>query len=101
MQILLEKDIEGAVVEWAEDAGILVVKMNIIGRRGWPDRLFILPNGAIIWCEFKRPKKTPRDLQEYIHKQLRNHKQDVYVATRIPDTISYIQARMDPPLVPD
>jgi len=99
MQILLESKIEKDVVKWAETVNILVVKMNLLGRRGWPDRLFVLPNGGILWVEFKRPGKTPEDLQDYVHRKLREHRQDVYVATRAFDTISYIKARMGAALV--
>ena len=92
--LVKESKIEKDVVKWAEDNEVMVIKLNLHGRRGWPDRLFILPNGGIIWVEFKRPGEKPRKLQDYIHGKLRKYKQDVYVADRAFDTISYIKARM-------
>ena len=39
----LEKSIEKAVVDYAKKRGCLVRKMNGMGARDWPDRMFIGP----------------------------------------------------------
>lgn len=31
---------------------------------GWPDRIFLTPNGLTIWCEFKKPGGAYKRLQE-------------------------------------
>src|SRR5580765_7258037 len=102
MQVLVkESKTEKDVKKWAEEVGILVVKMNLRGRKGWPDRIFILPNGLVLWVEFKRPGEQPRDLQAYVHRELRKRKQLVYVADHVADTISYIKAHMESPRLPE
>jgi hypothetical protein len=51
----LEKSIEKAVVDYAKKRGCLVRKMNGMGARSWPDRMFITPTGRVFFIEFKRP----------------------------------------------
>jgi len=95
MQSRLENSIEQRVIEWARDNDVLHLKLNTLGRTGWPDRLFITPDGGIIWVEFKRPGEEPRGLQDYVHRQLLKHKQIVYVGTDSSVTINFLQACMD------
>ena len=38
---------------------------------GMPDRLVLIPGGAVVWVELKAPGEKPRLIQEYRHKQLR------------------------------
>ena len=52
---VLEKEIEAAVVKWAEKRGWIALKLNNPWSKGWPDRLFISPRGVHIYIEFKRP----------------------------------------------
>lgn len=51
-----ESEIEAYLVARVEAAGGITAKMTIQGRRGWPDRLVILPGGKITLVELKRPK---------------------------------------------
>ena len=37
-----------------EEFGVNSVKINILGNRGYPDRLFLLPLRPA-WIEFKQP----------------------------------------------
>jgi hypothetical protein len=62
----LEKTIEARVVRWAKEHGIKTRKMNGSGFRGWPDRLFVLPKGRLLWIEFKRPGGRLSTLQELL-----------------------------------
>lgn len=79
MQIL-ERDIEQRVVKEAVKLGLLPpLKMAVMGRRSWPDRLFWLPNGQIIMIEFKRPGCKPTPSQLHMHERLRNQGFKVYV----------------------
>lgn len=69
MQIL-EKTIENFVVWWAKERGFLTPKVKF-SEAGWPDRLFISPQGHTIFIEFKVPGEVPDKLQEYRLEQLR------------------------------
>jgi hypothetical protein len=75
---VLETKTEIDVVDYAESKGVLQLKLNVIGRKGWPDRLFMY-KGKIIFIEFKRAGKSPRKLQEYVHEKIRSHWFEVYV----------------------
>lgn len=57
----------------------MVRKMNGLGFAGWPDRMFIAPNGRVFWIEFKRPGHKPTPIQFALHCQLRGRKHDVAV----------------------
>ena len=48
------KDVETPTVRWARAKGIIVLKLNLIGNTGWPDRLFLY-GGQVVFIEFKRP----------------------------------------------
>ena len=59
---------------WAANEKIELVnlKLSIIGRRGWPDRLILWEGGNLLFIEFKRPNgPPPRKLQEYAHRLIR------------------------------
>lgn len=58
----LESAIENRVVRWAKDRGWRVRKMNGLGDRSWPDRLFVGP-GVMAFIEFKRKGEEPTELQ--------------------------------------
>jgi hypothetical protein len=74
----LEKVSEQKVVDYAVARGCLVLKLNVLGRRGWPDRLFIF-KGKVFFIEFKRAGEKPGKLQEVIHGRLKQHGAMVYV----------------------
>lgn len=50
-----------------------------VGTRGWPDRLFLCPDGAVFWVEFKAPGGSLSKLQEHIIAQMRDMHQVVAV----------------------
>ncbi|RWP69506.1 hypothetical protein [Mesorhizobium sp.] len=54
----IEQDEELDVVAWAENNGWLVRKLQWIGRRSAPDRLFA-GYGQLLLIEMKRKGKTP------------------------------------------
>ena len=74
----LESEDETKVCDYATSIGFLVLKLNVIGRRGWPDRLFIY-RGKVFFIEFKRTGEKPGRLQEIIHERIRAHGVEVYV----------------------
>ena len=65
----LERHIEERVIKWAKNQGWRVRKMNGLGYRSWPDRMFIGP-GFVAFIEFKRPKEVPTTLQQRILDEL-------------------------------
>jgi hypothetical protein len=67
---LLESKIEGKVVLWWKSQGNLTLKLNVLGNAGWPDRVYFLPGGRILFIEFKREGTKPYPRQEYIHRKL-------------------------------
>ena len=58
----LERDVEQRLVTLVEQAGGICLKH---GLDGWPDRIVMLPGGAIAWVELKRPTGTLAALQKY------------------------------------
>ncbi len=51
---ILEKQIEAYFVDQVETKlGGEALKLEVKGRRGWPDRLVILPQGEIYFVELK------------------------------------------------
>jgi hypothetical protein len=53
---MLEAAIEKYLIERVEALGGITAKMTVSGRRGWPDRLVIMPGGHVSLVEVKRPK---------------------------------------------
>jgi hypothetical protein len=66
----LEKEIEKAVCEYAHIFGILTPKIQVVGERGWPDRIFIDERGVHIWVEFKKEMELPTPIQVHRMQQL-------------------------------
>jgi hypothetical protein len=50
-----ENPVENYLVKCVNDAGGLCLKVTAIGRRGFFDRLVVLPGGKIFFVEVKRP----------------------------------------------
>jgi hypothetical protein len=76
---VLEKDIENKVTKIAKREGWMTRKMNGLGNRSWPDRLYISPEGRIVWIEFKRPDGALSEGQKALIDDLRLFKQSVFV----------------------
>ncbi len=50
-----EAAIENRFVRWCQKQNIPCLKLAIVNGRGWPDRTVLLPDGRIVFLEFKRP----------------------------------------------
>lgn len=74
-----EKIIEQQLVKAVKSRGGMCPKFTSPGMDGMPDRLVLLPQGHIGFVEVKAPGKSPRPLQNYRHKQLRQLGLRVYV----------------------
>ena len=77
--MILEKDIEQALVRRVKALGGMCEKFTSPGRRSVPDRIVTLPNGRIIFVELKRPGAKPTDAQLRDHARRREMGCDVRV----------------------
>jgi hypothetical protein len=48
--------VESALIGAVEAAGGIAEKVTVLGRRGFFDRLIVLPGGRVVFCEVKRPR---------------------------------------------
>lgn len=85
----LESKIENDVSRYAMSQGVLTLKLNVSGRRGWPDRIYLC-RGKVMFIEFKREGETPRKLQQWIHGQLRSQGFTVYVIDTVNEGMAAI-----------
>ena len=58
-----ESIVEKAICDYAKSRGFLTFKFVSPGHRAVPDRIFIAPNGKVIFMEVKGPGKKPTALQ--------------------------------------
>ena len=84
---VLEKDIEKAIVKKAKALGCLALKINGLGQRSWPDRLFIRPDGVVIWMEIKRPGGILSEGQKAMIDELKTHNQYVVVCYSVEEAM--------------
>ena len=85
-----ESEIEAKVVKWARKAGWLAVKQTPMGVKGWPDRVFISPEGRHVWIEFKKPPNKPTELQAYRLKELKEQRVIAAWFSDADDCITYL-----------
>ncbi len=67
----LEVEIEARVVQYAESKDCLCEKLVMQGKRGWPDRTLLTPNGKVAFIEMKRSGGRTSRQQLQIHGMLR------------------------------
>ena len=89
---VLEKEIEQAVVKYAEKNGFVVLKLNNPWSKGWPDRLFISPTGSHVYIEFKRPGGNLRKLQQKRIDQLVQNGCTVWVSDNKEESIEILES---------
>jgi hypothetical protein len=78
----IESVAETKVSRYAEDKGVMQLKLNVWGRVGWPDRLYLF-KGKLIFIEFKREGESPRKIQIYVHNLIKLQGFDVYVVDNV------------------
>ena len=71
MQVLESKIENKAVALVYKYLGIEGDKLSILGKAGYPDRIFWLPGGKPLMIEFKAPGEEPRPKQKQVHNYLR------------------------------
>ena len=77
--LMLEKQIEVKVCDYAKNCGLLVYKFTSPNRMAVPDRMFVRPDGKIFFIEFKREGQKPTPAQDREHERLRGHGVQVFV----------------------
>lgn len=92
---ILEKKHERDVVKWWRQLGLRQAKLNLMGQKGWPDRLFVVPNYGVIFIEFKREGEKPEPLQDRIIKSLREAKQEVHVCFTYDEAVRILKAALE------
>jgi hypothetical protein len=88
----VESIVERSAVGMAEKHGWEVRKVQFIGRRGAPDRLFMKPAeglipGRSVWIEFKDLGKEARENQERQHAIMRAAGMEVHVCDNLRDAM--------------
>jgi len=74
----IEESVEQYLKRKVEQAGGECVKFSPENKRGWPDRIVILPCGHLIWAELKRPQGgRVSSAQLVAHEDLRRLGQNV------------------------
>ena len=68
-----EKDIEAEVRLWARDRGFLVRKFTSPGKRAVLDRVFVSPQGVVLFIEFKAHGGKPTAAQWREIRRFRNN----------------------------
>lgn len=91
---LLEADLEKAVVAWATAHKVLFFKLNLRGNVGWPDRLFVFPNGMHVYLELKRKGERPEPLQDHRLATLNRRKVHAYWSDNYYDCIRILEAAL-------
>jgi hypothetical protein len=91
-QISSESAEEGKANRWAKLHGIIPIKLNLQGNRGWPDRLYIYPEGFTLWVEYKRKGKEAEPLQKYRITQLRKKGHHAFVVDSSADAVTLLEA---------
>lgn len=84
------------LLKWGVKEGILieVLKLNVAGRRGWPDRQIMWEGENILFVEFKRPGEEARPLQAYIHTTLRKMGFSIAVFDDTKKALDYAKAKI-------
>lgn len=87
---------EKRFVKKVEKLGCKAFKFEVHGLKGAPDRMVLIPTGAIAFIEFKRPGggEVSHHQDEFI-KMLRNMGFDVVVCDNWQAALKYIQTIME------
>jgi len=82
-QRVLEKHIEGAVVQYARSLGVHVIKNATMYSNGFPDRTFLFGDGGMLLIEFKVPGAKLTPLQKDWHGWLKKNGHRVEVVDNV------------------
>jgi Holliday junction resolvase-like predicted endonuclease len=88
---MLEKAIEARFVKECKKRGWLCLKQNVIGHRGFPDRLVVLKDGQHIWVELKTSKGRLSEGQKAAIEELKVHETTVFIAYGLEEALQVIK----------
>ena len=81
---MLESEIKSESTKILQSWGYIVMHLIQCNLNGSPDTM-ILRQGQAVFIEFKRPGNSPRDLQEYRIKKLKEHGFNTLIVRSIND----------------
>jgi len=81
----LEKDLETRCRLLVEKRGGKLFKWKSPGNKGIHDRIVVLPEGYVAFCEFKKPSGRFQPLQPYWQKWFRERGHRTYVIDNYAD----------------
>lgn len=87
---MLERDIERIVNKHAVDQGFLSFKFTSPNNRGVPDRIFIAPNGQVIFVEFKQKGMFLTKLQHFMFNLFESRGCKIHVVNDVVDGIDLL-----------
>ena len=65
-----ERDVEAYLVSKLKEHNLSCLKFIPDNATGMPDRLILLPNERVVWCELKTHGGKLSEMQKYRHQQL-------------------------------
>jgi hypothetical protein len=90
-----EKKAEKKVNAWYDLLfPLLRTKLNLQGRKGWPDQAYWIPGGRPVLFEYKAEGEAPRKLQGHIHTELEKHGYIVEVHHDAAEAIASLKRHM-------
>ena len=79
----LERAVEQNCLNFAKALGVTIAyKMNGLGMRSWPDRMFLY-KGRVLFIEFKRLGEKPTPKQALMHERLKSEGFHVFVVDNV------------------
>lgn len=87
----LESNLENRVVKWAKKRRLESLKLNVQGKRHYPDRLFFIPGGRPAIIEFKREGKKPRPAQQFVLNLLKALNYDIYYFETYKEAVAWLE----------
>lgn len=92
----IEEDFVKELQRWCQGHRIqmAVLKLNVAGRRGWPDRQIMWDGGNIVFIEFKKPGEEARPLQSYIHHEIRQMGFEIAVHDNTDAALDWVKAQI-------
>lgn len=87
-----ERNVERLLKQRVEDAipGAKCLKFVSPGYTGVPDRIILLPGGAVVFAELKRPGEQPRQRQVFVQSQFRKLGFKVAGCVDSPETVNQV-----------
>jgi len=92
---MTEAELQKEVIAFAIHLGLIAGKVNMEGRRGFPDVLVIYPDWHHLYIELKTPTGRLRPEQKRTHRKMERFNGDVIVCRTAEDTKQAITERYE------